>query len=39
MKSLKLFKNQKILRTKRYRKNVDEAYDNLDQIVTIYTGS
>ena len=33
MKSLKLFKKQKILELKDIKKNVDEAYDNLDQIV------
>ena len=29
----KIIQKAKNTRTKRYRKNVDEAYDNLDQIV------
>ena len=30
----KIIQKSKNTKTKRYRKNVDEAYDNLDQIVT-----
>ena len=36
IKSFKFLHKAKNTRTKRYRKNVDEAYENLDLIATVY---